>query len=77
MNDAGKGERREAYRVATGPAEWRNLDGDIGALVPGGCLLETTIYFYICRKQIELFRRSERISPRISRQRQVSHSLWR
>jgi hypothetical protein len=41
----------KTYEVANGPAEWRNFDGDIGALVPGGYNTDGT-HLYICRKQI-------------------------
>ena len=54
MNDQGKEDSSKTYEVATGPAEWRNFDGNIGALVPGGYLADGTI-IYICRKQISYF----------------------
>ncbi len=53
-NDAGKEDSSKTYDVATGPAEWRNFDGNIGALVPGGYLADGT-QLYICRKQISYF----------------------
>jgi hypothetical protein len=40
--------------VATGSAEWRNFDGNIGELVPGGYLINGT-HLYLCRKQISYF----------------------
>ena len=54
VNDAGKEDTSKTYEVATGPAEWRNFDGNIGALVPGGYLIDGT-HLYICRKQISYF----------------------
>jgi hypothetical protein len=53
-NDAGKEESSKSYEVATGPAEWRDFDGNVGALVPGGHLFDGTPV-YICRKQISYF----------------------
>jgi hypothetical protein len=54
VNDAGKEDTAKTYEVATGPAEWRNFDGNIAALVPGGYLIDGT-HLYICRKQISYF----------------------
>ncbi|MGC1295440.1 MAG: DM9 repeat-containing protein [Alloacidobacterium sp.] len=54
VNDAGKEDSSKTYEVATGPAEWRNFDGNIGALVPGG-YLAGGMHLYICRKQISYF----------------------
>jgi hypothetical protein len=54
VNDASKEDSAKSYEVATGPAEWRKFDGNIGALVPGGYLYEGT-HLYICRKQISVF----------------------
>lgn len=54
VNDQGKEDSSKTYEVATGPAEWRNFDGNIGALVPGGYLADGT-HIYICRKQISYF----------------------
>jgi hypothetical protein len=54
VNDAGKEDTSKTYEVATGPAEWRNFDGNIAALVPGGYLIDGT-HLYICRKQISYF----------------------
>jgi Protein of unknown function (DUF3421) len=54
VNDAGKEDSAKTYEVATGPAQWRTFDGNIGALVPGGYLFEGT-HLYICRKQISVF----------------------
>lgn len=53
-NDAGKEDYSKTYEVAVGPAEWRNFDGNVGALVPGGYLADGTD-LYICRKQISSF----------------------
>jgi hypothetical protein len=54
VNDAGKEDTAKSYEVATGPGEWRNFDGNIGALVPGGYLADGT-QLYLCRKQISYF----------------------
>jgi hypothetical protein len=54
VNDAGKEDSANTYEVATGPAEWRTFDGNVGALVPGGYLVDGT-HLYICRKQISVF----------------------
>jgi hypothetical protein len=54
VNDAGKEDVSKTYEVATGPAEWRNFDGNVGALVPGGYLVDGT-HLYICRKRISYF----------------------
>jgi hypothetical protein len=48
-NDAGKEDYSKTYEVAIGPTEWRNFDGNVGALVPGGYLADGT-HLYICRK---------------------------
>ena len=42
---------QDTYEVATGPAEWRDFDGNIGALVPGGYAADGT-QLYICRKDL-------------------------
>jgi hypothetical protein len=62
VNDAGKEDTSKAYEVATGPAEWRNFDGNIGALVSGGYLADGT-QLYICRKQISYFGSSKGYQP--------------
>jgi hypothetical protein len=62
VNDAGKEDSSKTYEVATGPAEWRNFDGNIGALVPGGYLADGTQLF-ICRKQISYFGSSKGYQP--------------
>ena len=54
VNDQGKEDGSKTYEVATGSAEWRTFDGNIGALVPGGYLADGT-HVYICRKQISYF----------------------
>ena len=41
----------QTYEVAIGSAQWRDFDGNIGALVPGGVAVDGTP-LYICRKQI-------------------------
>jgi hypothetical protein len=42
---------QDTYEVATGPAEWRDFDGNIGAMVPGGYTADGT-QLYICRKDL-------------------------
>ena len=42
---------QDTYEVATGPAEWRDFDGNIGAMVPGGYAADGT-QLYICRKDL-------------------------
>ena len=54
VNDQGKEDYSKTYEVGVGSAEWRNFDGNIGALVPGGYLSDGT-QIYICRKQISYF----------------------
>jgi hypothetical protein len=53
-DNAGKEQRAKTYEVATGPAEWRNFDGNVGALVPGGYDADGTP-LYVCRKQTSYF----------------------
>ena len=43
-----------SYEVATGPAEWRNFDGNVGALVPGGYDSDGTP-LYMCRAMFRMF----------------------
>jgi hypothetical protein len=50
----GKEQKVNSYEVANGDASWRNFDGDIGALVPGGYDVDGTP-LYICRKQLNFF----------------------
>jgi hypothetical protein len=50
----GKEQKVNSYDVANGSASWRNFDGDIGALVPGGYDVDGTPQ-YICRKQLSFF----------------------
>jgi hypothetical protein len=50
----GKEQKVDSYEVANGSANWRNFDGDIGALVPGGYDVDGTP-LYICRKQLNYF----------------------
>lgn len=50
-DDAGKEQTSKTYEVAIGSAQWRDFDGNIGALVPGGVAADGTP-LYICRKQI-------------------------
>lgn len=42
---------QDTYEVATGPAEWRDFDGNISAMVPGGYTADGT-QLYICRKDL-------------------------
>ncbi len=42
---------QDTYEVATGPAEWRDFDGNIAALVPGGYAADGT-QLYICRRDL-------------------------
>ena len=42
---------QDTYEVATGPAEWRAFDGNLGAMVPGGYAADGT-QLYICRKDL-------------------------
>jgi len=42
---------QDTYEVATGPAQWRNFDGNIAAMVPGGYATDGT-QLYICRKDL-------------------------
>jgi len=62
VNDAGKEDSSKPYEVATDPADWRNFDGNIGALVPGGYLADGT-QLYICRKQISYLGSSKGYQP--------------
>ncbi len=61
-DDAGKEQSANTYEVATGPAEWRNFDGNVGALVPGGYDSDGT-HLYICRKQISYFGSNKGYQP--------------
>jgi hypothetical protein len=55
ISDADAKEQKvNAYEVANGSASWRNFDGNIGALVPGGYDVNGTP-LYICRKQLSFF----------------------
>jgi hypothetical protein len=53
-DNAGKEQTMNTYEVAYGPAEWRDFDGDVSALVPGGYDSDGT-HLYICRKRISVF----------------------
>ena len=53
-DNAGKEQSMNTYEVAYGPAEWRDFDGDVSALVPGGYDSDGT-HLYICRKKISVF----------------------
>ncbi len=48
---AGHEQKVDSYEVAIGNAAWRNFDGNIGALVPGGYDADGTP-LYICRKKL-------------------------
>jgi hypothetical protein len=50
-DDAQKEQSSNTYEVAVGTAEWRDFDGNVGALVPGGFAVDGT-HLFICRKQI-------------------------
>jgi hypothetical protein len=43
-----------SYEVANGNASWRNFDGNVSALVPGGYDVNGAP-LYICRKQLNFF----------------------
>jgi hypothetical protein len=53
-NDQQKEQTSKTYEVAYGTAEWRDFDGDVSALVPGGYDSDGT-HLYICRKKISFF----------------------
>jgi hypothetical protein len=50
-DDAQKEQSSKTYEVAVGTAEWRDFDGNVGALVPGGFAVDGT-HLFICRRQI-------------------------
>ena len=50
----GKEQKMGSYEVATGPAEWRNFDGNVSALVPGGYDADGTP-LYVCRAEFKFF----------------------
>ena len=50
-DDAQKEQTSKTYEVAVGTAEWRDFDGNVGALVPGGFAVDGT-HLFICRRQI-------------------------
>jgi hypothetical protein len=49
--DGQHGLSQDTYEVATGSAEWRDFDGNLGAMVPGGYSADGT-QLYICRKDL-------------------------
>jgi hypothetical protein len=51
---AQKEQKVNSYEVANGNASWRNFDGNIGALVPGGYDVDGSP-LYICRYQLKFF----------------------
>jgi hypothetical protein len=53
-DDQKKEQTSKTYEVAFGTAEWRDFDGDVAALVPGGYDADGT-HLYICRKKISFF----------------------
>jgi Protein of unknown function (DUF3421) len=61
-DDAGKEQSSNTYEVAVGPAEWRDFDGNVGALVPGGVAADGT-HLYICRKQISTWGSNRGLQP--------------
>jgi hypothetical protein len=61
-DDAGKEQSANTYEVATGPAEWRNFDGNVGALAPRGYDSDGT-HLYICRKQTSYFGSNKGLQP--------------
>ncbi len=50
----GKEWKLDSYEVASGPAEWRNFDGNVSALVPGGYDTDGTP-LYVCRAPFRMF----------------------
>ncbi len=61
-DDAGKEQSSKTYEVAIGKAEWRDFDGNVGALVPGGFAANGT-HLYICRKQISSWGSNKGLQP--------------
>jgi hypothetical protein len=61
-DDAGKEQSSRTYEVAVGPAAWRDFDGNVGALVPGGVAADGTPLF-ICRKQISTWGSNRGLQP--------------
>ena len=61
-DDAGKEQVSNTYEVATGSAEWRDFDGNVGALVPGGVAADGT-HLFICRKQISTWGSNRGLQP--------------
>jgi hypothetical protein len=61
-DDAGKEQSSNTYEVAIGPAEWRDFDGNVGALVPGGVAADGT-HLFICRKQISTWGSNRGLQP--------------
>lgn len=53
-DEAAKEQKVDSYEVANGNAEWRNFDGNVSALVPGGYDVNGTP-LYICRKRLNFF----------------------
>ena len=53
-DDQQKEQTSKTYEVAYGTAEWRDFDGNVSALVPGGYDSDGT-HLYICRKKISFF----------------------
>jgi hypothetical protein len=61
-DDAGKEGSSKTYEVANGPAQWRDFDGNVSALVPGGQAADGT-QLYICRKQISTWGSNRGFQP--------------
>jgi hypothetical protein len=61
-DDAGKEQSSKTYEVAIGHAEWRDFDGNVGALVPGGVAADGTP-LYICRRQISNWGSNKGLQP--------------
>ena len=53
-DDQQKEQTSNTYEVAIGTAAWRDFDGNVSALVPGGYDTDGT-HLYICRKKISVF----------------------
>jgi hypothetical protein len=61
-NDVQKEQSSKTYEVAIGTAQWRDFDGNIGALVPGGFAADGTP-LYICRRQISTWGSKKGFQP--------------
>ena len=61
-DDAKKEQSSKTYEVAVGTAEWRDFDGNVGALVPGGFAADGT-HLFICRRQISTWGSNKGYQP--------------